>query len=112
MGMANHSARTAATLRELEARVRVALARNPLCRRLKFDVLPTLLNGYGANWTVKFHAHGGLCPDEAYAIVRDIQDAYQLSTVEPERAPHAPPRWLRPSAGRQPAALRAMHGHN
>lgn len=104
------SARTPATLDEIDARVRLALARHPLCRRLDFDVSPTLLDGYSVSWTVRFRSGGGLCPKEALEIIRDIQDAYQLSAANaaPRIAGGSPPWVQRSNAARAPATLRTM----
>jgi hypothetical protein len=79
MGDEITSARTPATIRELQARVAAAFGRNPLCRDVRFDIVSTPRSGKGANWTVSMSA---IPPDavwEVSELVADIQDAYTLA---------------------------------
>lgn len=101
-----NSDRTPATLGEIAARVRFALDRYPLFRKLNFDVMPTLRNGNGTNWAVMFRS-GGAELDEAEEIVRDIQDAYQLETETVDFSA-GPLRWVQRARAGGAVANRAM----
>jgi hypothetical protein len=72
-------AKTPATLDEIKRRVAQALARHPLCRGVKFDIVSMPRSNRGGNWTISMHT---VAPDalwEASDIVADIQDAYELA---------------------------------
>jgi hypothetical protein len=70
--------KTAATIRELQARVTAAFERHPLCRGVRFDIVGMPRTPKG-NWTVSMQS---VAPDalwEASELVSDIQAAYDLA---------------------------------
>ena len=74
------SAKTPATVRELQARVAAAFGRHPLCRDVQFDIVSMPRTSKG-NWTVSMVS---VAPDalwEASDIVSDIQEAYDLAAA-------------------------------
>ncbi|HVV40039.1 MAG TPA: hypothetical protein VHC94_03135 [Nitrobacter sp.] len=75
------SAKTLATIQELQVRVAAAFGRHPLCRDVRFDIVSTPKTSKGANWTVSMST---LPPDavwEVSELVADIQDAYTLASA-------------------------------
>ena len=74
-------AKTMATLEEIRQRVGHALARHPLCRNVKFDVIQVARTVRGANWTVALKSLEPRAVWEASEIVSDIQAAYHLSVA-------------------------------
>ena len=72
--------KTPATMDEIRIRVGHALARNPLCRDVRFEIVATPRTRKGGNWTISLRS---IAPDalwEASEIVADIQEAYELAT--------------------------------
>jgi hypothetical protein len=81
MGFQTLSAKTPATLDEIERRVARALERHPRCRGVQFDIVSMPRSGKGGNWTISLRT---IAPDalwEASEIVADIQDAYELAAA-------------------------------
>jgi hypothetical protein len=74
-------AKTPATLEEIRARVAYALQRHPLCRTVQFDVVSTPRSRRGANWTVNLRSIEPRALWEAFEIVADIQQAYELAAA-------------------------------
>ncbi|MGY2939449.1 hypothetical protein ACVWZ6_009051 [Bradyrhizobium sp. GM6.1] len=74
------NAKTAASLDEIRVRVAHALARHPLCRNVRFDIVSVPRTRRGGNWTVALQSvePRGVW-EEASEIVADIQDAYDLA---------------------------------
>lgn len=75
-----YSERTPATMDEIRVRVGHALARHPLCRDVRFEIVATPRTRKGGNWTISLRS---VAPDalwEASEIVADIQEAYELAT--------------------------------
>lgn len=80
MDLDSFSAKTPATIRELQARVAAAFERHPLCRDVQFDIVGMPPTSKG-NWTVSMQS---VAPDalwEASDIVADIQEAYELAAA-------------------------------
>ncbi len=73
------SAKTPATFDEIRTRVGYALARHPLCRAIKFDIVRTPRTKQGGNWTVSLRSVAADALWEAADIVTDIQQAYDLA---------------------------------
>lgn len=73
--------KTPATLDEIRTRVYHALQRHPLCRQVKFDVVPTPRSRRGVNWTVNIRTIEPRAMWEASEIVADIQDAYEIASA-------------------------------
>lgn len=73
--------KTAASLDEIRVRVAHALARHPLCRNVRFDVVSVPRTRRGGNWTVTLQSVEPRAVWEASEIVADIQDAYDLSAA-------------------------------
>jgi hypothetical protein len=71
--------KTPASLDEIRLRVAHALARHPLCRNVRFDVVSVARTRRGGNWTVTLQAVEPRAVWEASEIVADIQDAYELA---------------------------------
>lgn len=71
--------RTPATRDQITLRVSRALARHPLCRGVRFEIVGTPRRGNGGNWTVSLQAADPAAISEASSIVADIQDAYDLA---------------------------------
>ncbi|HXI05772.1 MAG: hypothetical protein ACRC1G_11415 [Bradyrhizobium sp.] len=72
--------RTQATIEEIRWRVGNALARHPLCRNVKFEII-SMPRTLRSNWTVSLKS---VPPDalfEAHEIVADIQQAYELAAA-------------------------------
>lgn len=76
-----HFDRTPATLEEIKARVGYALARHPLCRDVRFDIVHTPRSTQGGNWTISMQSVGPDAIWEASDIVADIQQAYELAVA-------------------------------
>ncbi len=72
------SAKTPASLEEIRTRVAHALARHPLCRNVRFDIVSVPRTKKGGNWTVTLQAVETRAVWEASDIVADIQEAYDL----------------------------------
>jgi hypothetical protein len=70
--------RTQATIEEIRWRVGNALARHPLCREVKFEIVSTPRNRR-TNWTVSLKSVRSDALFEANEIVSDIQQAYELA---------------------------------
>ncbi len=75
------SVKTSASLEEIRVRVAHALARHPLCRNVRFDIVSIPRTRKGGNWTVTLQAVEPRAVWEASDIVADIQDAYDLSAA-------------------------------
>ncbi len=75
------SVKTSASLEEIRVRVANALARHPLCRNVRFDIVGIPRTRRGGNWTVTLQAVEPRAVWEASDIVADIQDAYDLSAA-------------------------------
>ncbi len=75
------SARTRVSLDEIKVRVGRALARHPLCRNVRFDIVSVPRTKRGGNWTVTLQAVEPRAVWEASDIVADIQAAYDLSAA-------------------------------
>jgi hypothetical protein len=75
------SAKTPASLEEIRVRVAHALARHPLCRNIRFDIVSVPLTRKGGNWTVTLQSVEPRAVWEASDIVADIQDAYDLAAA-------------------------------
>ncbi len=71
--------KTASPLDALRVRVAHALARHPLCRNVRFDILSIPRSRRGGNWTVTLQAVEPRAVWEASEIVADIQAAYDLA---------------------------------
>ncbi|HEY4204067.1 MAG TPA: hypothetical protein VGM35_03540 [Xanthobacteraceae bacterium] len=71
--------RTPATLDEIRLRVSHALGRHPLCRDVKFEIVPTPRSAAGGNWTITLQSVGPDAIQEASEIVADIQEAYDVA---------------------------------
>lgn len=76
-----HFGRTPATIDEIKARVGYALARHPLCRDVRFDIVHTPRGSQGGNWTISMQSVGPDAIWEASDIVADIQQAYELAVA-------------------------------
>jgi hypothetical protein len=76
-----NSTKAAATLDEIRIRVAHALARHPLCRRVRFDIISIPRTRRGSNWTVTLQSVEPRAVWEASEIVADIQDAYDLAAA-------------------------------
>jgi hypothetical protein len=74
-------AKTPATLEEIKARVSYALARHPLCRNVRFDIVSVPRTPRGGNWTISLQSVEPRALWEASDIVADIQAAYDLSVA-------------------------------
>ena len=74
-------AKTPATLEEIKARVGYALARHPLCRNVRFDIVSVPRTSRGGNWTISRQAVEPRALWEASDIVADIQAAYDLAAA-------------------------------
>jgi len=74
-------AKTPATLEEIKARVGYALARHPLCRNVRFDIVSVPRTSRGRNWTISLQAVEPRALWEASDIVADIQAAYDLAAA-------------------------------
>ena len=74
-------AKTPATLEEIKARVSYALARHPLCRNVRFDIVSVPRTSRGGNWTISLQSVEPRALWEASDIVADIQAAYDLSAA-------------------------------
>ena len=74
-------AKTPATLEEIKARVSYALARHPLCRNVRFDIVSVPRSSRGGNWTISLQSVEPRALWEASDIVADIQAAYDLSAA-------------------------------
>lgn len=70
-----------ASLDEIRDRVAHALARHPLCRGVRFDIISVPRTRRGSNWTVTLQSVEPRAVWEASEIVADIQDAYDLATA-------------------------------
>ncbi len=73
-------AKTPATVEEIKWRVGNALARDPRCRNVEFDIV-SMPRTRRSNWTVSLRS---IAPDalfEANEIVADIQEAYDLAAM-------------------------------
>jgi hypothetical protein len=70
--------KTAATVRELQARVAAAFERHPLCRGVRFDIVGMPRTAKG-NWTVSMQSVAPGALWEASELVSDIQAAYDLA---------------------------------
>lgn len=75
------SVKTSASLEEIRLRVAHALARHPLCRNVRFDVVSVPRTRKGGNWTVTLQAVEPRAVWEASDIVADIQEAYDLAAA-------------------------------
>ncbi len=73
--------RTPASLDEIRLRVAHALARHPLCRSVRFDIIGVPRTRRGRNWTVTLQSVEPRAVWEASEIVSDIQDAYDLAAA-------------------------------
>ena len=73
-------AKRPATIEEIRWRVGNALARHPLCREVKFEVVSTPRNRR-TNWTVSLKSVRSEALFEANEIVADIQEAYELAVA-------------------------------
>jgi hypothetical protein len=71
-------AKTPATLDEIKTRVGFALARHPLCRNVRFDIVSVPRTSRGGNWTISLQSVEPRALWEASDIVADIQAAYDL----------------------------------
>jgi hypothetical protein len=74
-------AKTPATLEEIKARVGFALARHPLCRDVRFDIVGVPRTSRGGNWTISLQSVEPRALWEASDIVADIQAAYDLAAA-------------------------------
>ena len=74
-------ARTPVTLDEMTRRVGFALQRDPLCRRVQFDIVSIPRSARGSNWTINLRSVEPGALWEASAIVADIQDSYELAAA-------------------------------
>ena len=72
--------RTQATIEEIRWRVGNALARHPLCRDVKFEIVSTP-RSRRTNWTVSLRSVRSDALFEANEIVADIQEAYDLAVA-------------------------------
>ena len=72
--------RTQATIEEIRWRVGNALARHPLCREVKFEIIAMPRNRR-KNWTVSLKSVRSEALFEANEIVADIQEAYELAVA-------------------------------
>jgi hypothetical protein len=70
-----------ASLDEIRIRVAHALARHPLCRTVRFDIISVPRTRRGSNWTVTLQSVEPRAVWEASEIVADIQDAYDLAAA-------------------------------
>ena len=75
------NSKASASLDEIRIRVAHALARHPLCRKVRFDVVSVPRTRRGGNWTVTLQSIEPSAVWEASEIVADIQDAYDLAAV-------------------------------
>ena len=75
------SVKTSASLEEIRLREAHALARHPLCRNVRFDVVSVPRTRKGGNWTVTLQAVEPRAVWEASDIVADIQEAYDLAAA-------------------------------
>ncbi len=75
------SVKTSASLEEIRIRVAHALARHPLCRNVRFDIVSVPRTRKGGNWTVTLQAVEPRAVWEASDIVADIQEAYDLAAA-------------------------------
>ncbi|HEY0849985.1 MAG TPA: hypothetical protein VGD96_08735 [Bradyrhizobium sp.] len=69
-----------ATIEEIRWRVGNALARHPLCRDVKFEVI-SMPRTRRSNWTVSLKSVRSDALFEAHEIVADIQEAYELAVA-------------------------------
>ena len=69
-----------ATMEEIRWRVGNALARHPLCRDVKFEVI-AMPRTRRSNWTVSLKSVRSDALFEAHEIVADIQEAYELAVA-------------------------------
>ena len=67
-----------ATIEEIRWRVANALARHPLCRDVKFEII-SMPRTRKSNWTVSLKSVRSDALFEAHEIVADIQEAYELA---------------------------------
>ena len=67
-----------ATIEEIRWRVANALARHPLCREVKFEIV-SMPRNRRTNWTVSLKSVRSDALFEANEIVADIQEAYELA---------------------------------
>ena len=81
MDFETFSAKSSASLEEIRLRVAHALARHPLCRNVRFDVVSVPRTRKGGNWTVTLQAVEPRAVWEASDIVADIQEAYDLAAA-------------------------------
>ena len=72
------NAKTHASMDEIRIRVAHALARHPLCRNVRFEIVSVYRTRRGGNWTVTLQSVEPRAVWEASEIVADIQDAYDL----------------------------------
>ena len=68
------------TIEEIRWRVGNALARHPLCRDVKFEVI-SMPRTRRSNWTVSLKSVRSDALFEAHEIVADIQEAYELAVA-------------------------------
>ena len=73
--------KSSATLDEIRVRVAHALARHPLCRNVRFEIVSVPRTRRGGNWTVTLQSVEPRAVWEASEIVADIQEAYDLSAA-------------------------------
>ena len=73
-------AKRPATIEEIRWRVGNALARHPLCRHVKFEIISMPRTRRG-NWTVSLKSVRSDALFEAHEIVADIQEAYDLAVA-------------------------------
>ena len=69
-----------ATIEEIRWRVGNALARHPLCRDVKFEIV-SMPRTRRSNWTVSLKSVRSDALFEAHEIVADIQEAYELAAA-------------------------------
>ena len=69
-----------ATIEEIRWRAGNALARRPLCRDVKFEVV-SMPRTRRSNWTVSLKSVRSDALFEAHEIVADIQEAYELAVA-------------------------------
>ena len=81
MDLERFSAKTPVTLDEIKWRVSNALRRHPMCRNVKFDIIPVPRTSTGRNWTATLQSVESGAIWEASDIVSDIQAAYELSAA-------------------------------